>query len=162
MPDERRHVSADLRDYQVLDGSDSLDGGPGADPLDRGVAPPVRWSTALRTGSTAEDQRDGRPLDELLGEEEPEPEPVLGNPDPAEDDWDENATAEEITRLARDDDADPRAGRLVAPDDNSYVAPDPDLVAQDVGTDGGAASAEEAAVHVVTEDAEFGLDSGAE
>jgi hypothetical protein len=37
MPDGRRHESADLEDYQVLDGADTLNGAPGDDPLDRGV-----------------------------------------------------------------------------------------------------------------------------
>jgi hypothetical protein len=154
MPDERQHESADLRDYQVLDGSDTLDDSPGSDPLDRGVVPPSRWTTALRTGSTAEEQQDGESLDELLDEEEPEAEPDLDDGTPAEDDWDEGATDEEITRLARDDDPDPRAGRLVATDDGDYAGPNPDLVADDAGTDGGGASAEEAALHVVTEDDE--------
>ena len=36
MPDETRHESADLEDYEVEDASDTLDGDPGDDPLDRG------------------------------------------------------------------------------------------------------------------------------
>ena len=40
MPDETRHESADLEDYEVEDASDTLTGDPGDDPLDRGVAPP--------------------------------------------------------------------------------------------------------------------------
>ena len=31
MPDETRHESADLEDYQVADSSDTLDGQPGDD-----------------------------------------------------------------------------------------------------------------------------------
>ena len=37
MPDERRHESADLEDYDVEDPLDTLEGTPGEDPLDRGV-----------------------------------------------------------------------------------------------------------------------------
>ncbi len=50
------------------------------------------------------------------------------------------------------DTADPRAGRLVAEDEGAHPDEEPDLVARDVGIDAGAASAEEAAVHVVDED----------
>ena len=48
MPDETRHESADLADYQVKDASDTLEGDPGDDPLDQGVAPPERWSAGMR------------------------------------------------------------------------------------------------------------------
>ena len=68
MPDERRHESSDLEDYQVLDASDTLDGAPGDDPLDRGVATPERWSAAIRYGTTAEEQEDGESLDQLLAD----------------------------------------------------------------------------------------------
>ena len=45
-----------------------------------------------------------------------------------------------------------RSGRLVAPDEGAHEDEEKDLVATDVGIDGGAASAEEAAMHVVDED----------
>jgi hypothetical protein len=51
MPRERPHESADLEDYQVLCGSDTLGGGPGDDPLDRGVVTPDRWSAGIRFGT---------------------------------------------------------------------------------------------------------------
>jgi hypothetical protein len=130
MPDERRHESADLEDYDVQDGSDSLDGDPGDDPLDRGVVPPERWSAAMRYGTTAAEQEEGESLDERLAEEEPD-------------------------SLGADDDPDPRAGRLVAEGDAADAADaaeDDDLEARDAGIDGGAATAEEAAVHVVNDD----------
>jgi hypothetical protein len=72
MPGERRHESADLEDYEVLDGSDTLDGAPGDDPLDRGVVTPDRWSAGMRFSSTAAEQAAGESLDELLAEEEPD------------------------------------------------------------------------------------------
>jgi hypothetical protein len=43
-------------------------------------------------------------------------------------------------------------GRLVAPDEGAHEDTEKDLVAEDVGIDGAAASAEEAAMHVVPED----------
>jgi hypothetical protein len=152
MPDERRHESSDLEDYQVLDASDTLDGAPGDDPLDRGVATPERWSAAIRYGTTAEEQEDGESLDQLLAEEEPD----IGtdaDDDRSDRDWDENATDQDIVRLAADDGADPRAGRLVTEDEDTTIY-DPDLIAYDSGVDGGGATAEEAAVHVVDEEPE--------
>ena len=99
MPEERRHESSDLEDYEVLDASDTLDGAPGDDPLDRGVATPERWSAAMKFGSTAEEQEEGESLDQLLAEEEPDigTDPDGDRPDR---DWDENATDEDIIRLA--------------------------------------------------------------
>ena len=42
-----------------------------------------------------------------------------------------------------------RAGRLVDPDEGAHEDVDKDLIGSDVGIDAGAASAEEAAVHVI-------------
>jgi hypothetical protein len=153
MPDEQRHESADLGDYEVLDAGDTLDGAPGDDPLDRGVVPPQHWSAAIRYESTAADPQAGESLDELLAEEEPDTgtEPGDDAPDLG---WDENATAEEIARLATGDGADERAGRLTALGDEPDIPADPDLVGYDAGVDGGGASAEEAAVHLVDEEPE--------
>ena len=47
---------------------------------------------------------------------------------------------------------DDRSGRLVSPDEGAHADTEKDLVAGDVGIDGGAASAEEAAMHVVEEE----------
>ena len=47
---------------------------------------------------------------------------------------------------------DRRAGRLVAPDEGVDEDEDSDLLASDVGIDGSAASAEEAAVHIIDDD----------
>jgi hypothetical protein len=148
MPEERRPESADLTDYEVLDASDTLDGDPGDDPLDRGVAAPQRWSAAIRRGSTAA----GESLDELLAEEEPDvagewdDEPAGGPGD------DEDASDEDVDGLLLDDGPDPRAGRLVAEDEGAHPDEEADLVARDTGIDGGGATAEEAAMHVVDDD----------
>jgi hypothetical protein len=153
MPDETRHESADLEDYEVLDAGDTLDGEPGNDPLDRGVATPDRWTAGMRFGTTAEEQREGASLDRLLAEEEPDTTPDEEDED---DPWaasgDDDAADEDIDGLLLDDGPDPRAGRLVAEDEGAHADTEEDLVASDVGIDGGAASAEEAAVHVVEED----------
>jgi hypothetical protein len=152
MPDENQHESADLGDYEVEDASDTLDGNPGDDPLDRGVIPPQHWSPSIRYGTTGAEQEDGESLDQLLAEEEPDagseadderPEDVAGDPDAADED---------VDGLLLDDGPDPRAGRLVAEDEGTEPDAEADLVARDEGIDGGAATAEEAAMHVVESD----------
>jgi Family of unknown function (DUF5709) len=152
MPDENRHESADLEDYQIEDSGDTLDGAPGDDPLDRGVIPPERWSSAMRFGSTASEQESGESLDQLLAEEEPDITPEIDDERPEDIAGDEDAADEDIDGLLLDDGPDPRAGRLVADDEGSHPDREPDLVAHDAGIDGGAATAEEAAVHVVYDD----------
>jgi len=152
VPDETRHESADLEDYSVQEPSDSLTGEPGqpgADPLDRGVAPPERWSSVIRSESVTGDQES---LDQLLAEEEPD---VLTEDDDdelPEDRDDEDEADEYVDGLLLDDGPDPRAGRLVAEDEGAHPDEEEDLVASDVGIDGGAASEEEAAIHVVEDD----------
>lgn len=153
MPDETRHESADLEDYETQDSYDTLDGRLGNDPLDRGVAPPERWSAAIRYGTTAEEQDRGESLDQLLAEEEPDFAPEIDDERPEDIAGDEAAADEDIDGLLLDDGPDPRAGRLVTADEDGYpLDDDADLVARDVGIDGAAATAEEAAVHVVDED----------
>ncbi|WP_460369054.1 hypothetical protein [Actinocorallia lasiicapitis] len=44
-----------------------------ADELDEGVTPPLHWSTGEGWGTTANEQREGEPLDLQLWEEEPDP-----------------------------------------------------------------------------------------
>jgi hypothetical protein len=150
MPDDRRHESADLEDYQVLDGTDTLDGPPGDDPLDRGVVTPDHWSAAIRSGSEES-------LDHHLAEEEPD----IGFDDdeqPDEIGGDENATEEEIARLSLEQGPNPRAGRLVAEDevaydkDEAYLVGHDDRLARDEGIDSGGASAEEAAIHYLIDE----------
>jgi hypothetical protein len=154
MPDEIRHESADLDDYSVQEPADSLTGEPGEagdDPLDRGVIPPERWSAGMKFGSTADEQASGESLDQLLAEEEPDT-PFDVDDDLPEDDEDDEEADEYLDGLLLDDGPDPRAGRLVAEDEGAHPDSEADLVASDVGIDGGAASAEEAAVHVVEDD----------
>jgi Family of unknown function (DUF5709) len=157
MPEQRRPESADLTDYEVLDASDTLDGDPGDDPLDRGVAAPQRWSAAIQYGSTASEQQAGESLDQLLAEEEPD---VAEEDEEDEEDeepigdlgGDAEAGDEDLDGLLLDDGPDPRAGRLVAEAEGAHPDEEADLVARDIGIDGGGAAAEEAAMHVVDDD----------
>jgi hypothetical protein len=159
MPDETRHESADLEDYEVEDASDTLLGRPGDDPLDQGVAPPERWSAGERFGTTAGEQQSGESLDDLLAEEEPDTPVDVDDEDPEDSAGDPDLADEDVDGLLLDDGPDPRAGRLVAEDEGAHPDTEADLVANDVGVDGGAASAEEAAVHVVDED-DYDIRSG--
>ncbi|HEY7144582.1 MAG TPA: DUF5709 domain-containing protein [Streptosporangiaceae bacterium] len=131
----------DTEDDGLLDASDTLEGDPGDDPLDTGIAPPDRWSAGEGFGSTPAEERQGESLDRLLAEEEPEPDPY------AESDLPGDAP------LGRYE-PEPRAGRLVADDEGAHAGEEADLVARDAGIDGGAATAEEAAVHVEDEPGE--------
>lgn len=119
----------DIEDDGVLDSSDTLDDDLVGDPLDVGIAAADRWSGANRFGTTPAEQRQGESLDQRLAEEVPDVDPSA---EPVDDE-------DDIAR--RGDESEPRAGRLVPDGD--------DLLAEDVGIDGGAASAEEAAMHVV-------------
>lgn len=117
------------------------------DPLDRGYSPPEKWSAAQGYGNTPYEEAAGETLDQRLVQEEPEPDPYEAaeqgpSPDEAED-------------LADGEVGAARAGRLVEPDQGLGEDAEADLVADDVGIDGAAASAEEAAVHVVPEEGDL-------
>ncbi|WP_173405616.1 MULTISPECIES: DUF5709 domain-containing protein [Streptomycetaceae] len=140
-------------DAGLMDPEDTLDDR-GIDPaLDEGYSPPERPLAVERTGTTATEQRHGETLDQRLSEEEPDVAAPLGNGigDLADGD------GEPVDPEA----GDRRAGRLLGADRG---VPRPqsevdDTVASDTGIAGGAASAEEAAVHV-TDDPERGEDRG--
>jgi hypothetical protein len=107
------------------------------DALDEGYSPLERRRATHDVGPTAAEQRAGETIEQRLAQEEPEP----GLPAAA-------AAEQWEVDLAGDQ----RAGRLVAPDEGAHPDTEKDLVALDVGIDGGAASAEEAAMHVIPED----------
>lgn len=127
-------------DDGVLEPGDSLDSDDLlSDPLDTGIDAGDSYRGATRFGTTHDEEARGESLDDLLAEEQPD---SAGD----DDEW----TDEE---QPRDDDreAEPRSGRLLAEDEGAHEDDDKDLVAFDVGIDGGAASAEEAAVHLTDE-----------
>lgn len=102
---------------------ETLDGELGTDPLDAGYIPNDRPVAIDEFGTTADEMSEGESLDARLARELPDTPEV-----------DEH-----------------RSGRLVEPDEGAREDHDAQLVAADVGIDGGAASAEEAAVHDVEE-----------
>ena len=113
-------------------------------PLERGYSPPEKWSAAQGWGNTPLEEELGETLDQRLTQEEPDVRP--GDLDGALDEADEN-------REVGDD----RSGRLVQPDEGAHQDVDGSEVAEDVGIDGAAASAEEAAVHTIDPDAPTSL-----
>jgi uncharacterized protein DUF5709 len=120
----------DDRDEDQIPQEDSLVDRGVDDLLDEGYSPPER--------PYGHDRYERETLDELLAEEEP---------DPAMDALDDpEADFPEDTEIGSR-----RAGRLVATQDGLYDN-EPEMLARDVGIDGGAASAEEAAVHVIDDE----------
>ncbi|BBX09908.1 DUF5709 domain-containing protein [Mycolicibacterium aichiense] len=113
------------------------------DILDEGISPPER--PIARTNL---DHPGPETLDELLAEEEPDPVSRLNNV------LDElNGSAADDSDYPEDDEVGRvRSGRLVAPDAGFGEDDESELVAEDVGIDGGAASAEEAAMHVIDDE----------
>jgi hypothetical protein len=117
-----------------------------ADPLDEGYSPPEKWSVGQGYGNTPLEESLGETLDQRLPQEDPEPDPYA----PADETGDEDAG--DVVDAGEVESGPVRAGRLVAEDEGAHADTEKDLVARDVGIDGAAASAEEAAVHVIDED----------
>lgn len=112
-----------------LDPAETLTGDNTEDPLDAGYTLPDHRPGGWR-GDTVDEQRRGESLEQHLAEEQPE----VGEAD--------LDTA----------DVEPRAGRLVAPDEGAHEDEESTEIASDVGRAGSAASAEEAAMHIMGED----------
>jgi hypothetical protein len=98
------------------------------DELDRGYSPPEKYSAGQGYGNTPWEEEHRETIDQRIDQEEPEP-------DPYGDSGDDDFLAD--------------AGRLVDVDQGLGEDTEKDLVGDDVGVDGAAASAEEAAVHIV-------------
>jgi hypothetical protein len=138
-PNEVYHSnSVDDEDQPQGDGTSLVSDRGLAEPLDEGYSPPEKWSAAEGYGNTPYEEEVGESLEQRIAQEEPEPDPYEEAANPTEN------VGGEV--------GDERAGRLV--DENRGIGPDnePELLAEDVGIDGAAASAEEAAVHVVDDD----------
>lgn len=125
--------------------------------MDTGYSPPDRPVAATRHGTTGREQQTGETLGERLSQEEPEEEAMAddahvipwGNPAgaPESDDMTGDPTGD-ATTAGRE-----RAGRM-APADEGAPVRHISVLARDAGIDGGAASAEEAAMHIVEEEPE--------
>jgi hypothetical protein len=125
--------------FEQLDESDTLADPDVPDPLDEGISPNERPEGVTAWGVTDEEEREGEPLDGRLRREVP---------DASWDDEGDGLGDESDTdgELYDDEVGGARAGRLVLRDGGE------DFWADDAGVDGAAASAEEAAVHLVDDE----------
>ncbi len=122
--------------------ADTLDERGVDDALDEGMSPPEQPYGPGAYGPP-------ETMAQMLAEEEPDPAARVGVlfDDAEQQRSDEAERAVEFPR--HDEVGRTRAGRLVAPDLGFGEDTEADMVALDVGINGGAASAEEAAVHIV-------------
>ena len=164
MSEQRENITTDLGDFSVddedqLQPEDTLDQEDVDDVLDRGYSPADHARGSLAHGVTAEEQHRDETIDERILQEVPDPASAYGAPDNESGlDDDERVGGDDPDSISAEDDwlgdgevGDARAGRLVAPDGGNGIDDEKDLVGEDVGVDGAAASAEEAAVHVIEE-----------
>jgi hypothetical protein len=112
------------------------------DILDEGYSPPER---PYGRGAYAPSES----ISQQLAAEEQDPLSRIGNPLDAEEQQRSDEAEREIEFPERREVGRARAGRLVAPDKGYGEDTEAELVAEDVGISGGAASAEEAAVHII-------------
>jgi hypothetical protein len=129
-------------DSGVLEPDESLDDRGVEDVLDEGYSPAERSWSAAAWGLTPREAADHEPLDRRLRSEVVEVVPAYG---------DELGDVIDTDGELYDDQVGVgRSGRLVEDDnaDSDY----PYIYATDVGIDGAAASAEEAAVHIIVDD----------
>lgn len=133
---------SEVPDYEGIRESEDTLIDRGADPHDEGASPPERPLAVEKEGTTPLEQSSGESLDQRLAQEEPDTAAWAAGNDIGDVPGGEGEP--------RDDEVgEGRAGRLVAPDEGAHEDEEKDLVADDVGISGAAASAEEAAVHVV-------------
>jgi hypothetical protein len=119
-------------DEDQLQAEDTLEDRGVDDVLDEGITTREDWSAAQGYGNTPAEEREGESLDQRLRQEEPDY-------DPATDTWDEEDLDDGQV-------GDERSGRLVASDEGD------DRFVEDAGIDAAAASAEEAAMHVIDDE----------
>ncbi|WP_338750461.1 DUF5709 domain-containing protein [Janibacter alittae] len=164
---ESENLDTDLTSYS-LDDEDQLDPetamtGSGEqetpDVVDTSYSPPDSPRGSLAHGTTATEQTQDETIDERIKQELPDPNSAAGAPDnesgldedrvggadpdsiPADQDW---SGGPEVGGQ--------RSGRLASDDAGVGEDTEKELWAEDVGIDGGAASAEEAAVHLLDEE----------
>ncbi|HEY7043807.1 MAG TPA: DUF5709 domain-containing protein [Nocardioidaceae bacterium] len=122
------------------------------DVLDEGYSPPERYSSAERFGNTAQEMREGESFEERLRQEVPDEQVTYGDGPDSDPTRDPLEIPPEDDYIGDGEVGEQRAGRLVDP--NEGIGPDEEseLVGEDVGIDGAAAGAEEAAVHIIDEE----------
>ncbi|MFJ1807194.1 MULTISPECIES: DUF5709 domain-containing protein [unclassified Streptomyces] len=136
-------TNEEQEDGAPLDLQDAVDERTYDDTLDEGYSPPEKPLGVTKYGTTAAEQHDGESLDQRLAQENPDASAPAGDGVGDLQGGEGEPVDPEV--------GDRRAGRLVAPDEGAHSDVVKEEIAQDVGIDGGAAGAEEAAVHIVEE-----------
>jgi hypothetical protein len=178
-PDEETTLEDNETFDDIDEDDDSTD--PKSSIYDTSWVPDDRPRNNTDFGNTLSEMREGESLDQHLAEEEPDVlERELGDPldqidpprgdlidtdettdaraataadleDPEADALIEDAGGETEVPSADFDEEEPRAGRLVEPDEGLESDTESDMIAYDAGISGAGASAEEAAVHITDE-----------
>lgn len=158
--------SYSLDDEDQLQPEDTLVDRGVKDALDEGYSPADRAHGSQAWGVTAWEQSQDETIEQRIKQEIPDPDSAYGAPDNESglDRLDEDRVGgdDPDSIPAEDDfvgDGAVRSGRLVAPDEGVRGDDEKDSVGTDVGFSGGAASAEEAAMHVEGDRVESGLDN---
>ena len=167
-PNDVPDGSEDIDGDHMVETPESLrDADPEAPPMDRGIEATDRPLGAEKFGTTHFEAAEGESLDYRLSQERPD----VGEHDPVDDivaadpatfatGSDAEQTDDEVLGDAYGDtgsqqdgfaDLNGSVGRLVEPDEGAHTDVEKDMVATDVGPDGGDLSAEEAALHLEEE-----------
>jgi hypothetical protein len=141
-----RGMSSSFSEDQ-LQPDDTLDDRGVDDVLDEGMSPPERPSREMARGITAREDAEGESLADRLEQEEPDPTAEIDHTPQAQRDELEDGDGDGSDPSDGFEVGDERTGRLTESEGDLS-----DDVAQDVGIDGSAASAEEAAMHTIDED----------
>ena len=153
--------SYSLDDEDQLQPEDTLDDRGVDDLLDEGYSPPERPRGVDAVGTTVAEQRQGESIEARLAHEVPDPanafEDPLAEADMVGGDA-PDAIAAEDDFLGDGEVGGRRSGRLMAPDQGAHEDAESDMVADDMGIDGGASSAEEAAVHIIEDEQRWDRD----
>ncbi|GAA6524253.1 DUF5709 domain-containing protein [Intrasporangium sp. DVR] len=157
------NITDDLTTYSVddedqLQPEDTLVGDDVEDALDRGYSPADSPRGSQSFGTTPYEQSLDETIDQRILQEEPDPTSAYGAPDNESGLDDDRLGGDDPDAIAAEDDwlgdnevGSRRAGRLVADDEGAHEDTEKESWARDVGVDGAAASAEEAAVHIIEE-----------
>ena len=153
--------SYSLDDEDQLQPEDTLDDRGVDDLLDEGYSPPERPRGVDAVGTTVAEQRQGESIKARLAHEVPDPANAFEDP-LAEADMvggdDPDAIAAEDDFLGDGEVGGRRSRRLMAPDQGAHEDAESDMVADDMGIDGGGSSAGEAAVHIIEDEQRWDRD----
>jgi hypothetical protein len=136
-------------DEGQLSAADTLEDRGLDDALDEGYSPPENYRGVTAFGVTEVEALRGESLDQRLAQEIPD-EPLPSTGPVSRTDVDDEGVFDESDEFFDEDEVgDERSGRLVAPEEGLEPDVEADLIGREVGIDGGSASTEEAAIHIV-------------